>query len=58
MHVGDAETTMMPVQVDTGTAEHMGLMTREPEETVQEMMGANGNSLSDLAISENGGWGR
>ena len=41
-------------QEDRGTAERMGLATREPEKTIEAMMVAIRDSLSDLASSDDG----
>ena len=41
-------------QEDSGTAENVGLTTREPKRLFEEMMVATGDSLSDLASSDDG----
>jgi len=52
--VEDAEIGIKQVHEHTWTAENVGLTTREPEETFQERMIANGDSLSNHASSDNG----
>ena len=50
--VEDAETAMKLRQEDMSNVEKAGLTTREPEKTLEEMLNANGDSLSDLASSD------
>jgi len=57
--VEDAEAAVQQAQEDTRKAENVGLTNGEPEKTFpektfQEMMVAIGDSLSDLASSDNG----
>jgi len=52
--VADAEAATRQQQENTGTAENAELTTREPEKMIEEMMVAIGDSLSDLASSDNG----
>jgi len=52
--VEDAEAAVKQEQDDMTHAEITGLTPRKPEKTVQEMMAAIGDSLSDLASSDNG----
>jgi len=52
--VDDAEAAIRQEQEDTETAENAELTTREPGETVPEMMVAIGNSLSNTASSDDG----
>ena len=52
--VDDAETATRQEQEDRGTAENVGLTTREPEKTFEEMMVAIWDSLSNLASSGDG----
>jgi hypothetical protein len=52
--VEDAEAPVQQEQDDMTHAEIPGLMPREPETTVEEMMAAIGDSLSDLASSDDG----
>jgi len=54
MQVQDAEAAIRQEQDDTEAAENAGLTTREPEKTFYEMMVAIGDSLSDIASSDNG----
>jgi len=50
----DAEAAVQQEQEETRKAENTGLMLREAENTFQEMMVAIGESLSDLAGSDDG----
>jgi len=52
--VEDAEAAVQQEQDDMTHAEITGLTPREPEKTFEEMMAAIGDSLSDLASSDNG----
>jgi len=52
--VEDAEAAVQKEQEDMKHAEITGLTTREPEQTCEEMMVAIGDSLSDLACSDDG----
>ena len=52
--VEDAEAAVQQEQEDMNHAEIAGLTTREPEKTFQEMLVAIGDSLSDLARSDDG----
>jgi len=52
--VEDAEAAVQEEQDDMTHAEIAGLTPREPEKTFEEMMAAVGDSLSDLASSEDG----
>jgi hypothetical protein len=52
--VEDAETAVQREQDDMSQAENVGLTNREPEKTYQDMMVAIGNSLSNLASSDDG----
>ena len=52
--VEDAEAAVQQEQEDMKHAEIAGLTTREPEKTFQEMLVAMGDSLSDLASSDDG----
>jgi len=49
--VEDAETAIKQKQ-DMSNVEKAGLTTREPEKTFEELLNAIGDSLSDLASSE------
>jgi len=51
MQVEDAETAIKQKHEDMSNVEKVGLTTREPEKTFEEMLNAIGNSLSDLASS-------
>ena len=51
--VQDAETAVMQELKDMTTAESAGGTTRKPETTFEEMLNAIGDSLSDLATSDN-----
>ena len=51
--VEDAETAIKQKQEDMSNVENAGLTTREPEKTLGEMLNAIGDSLSDLASSDN-----
>jgi len=51
--VEDAETAIEPKQEDMSNVEMAGLTTREPEKPFEEMLNAIGDSLSDLASSDN-----
>jgi len=52
--VEDAETAIQQQQDDMRNAEKAGLTTTKPETTFVEMSNAIGDSLSDLAYSDNG----
>jgi len=52
--VEDAEAAVEQEQDDMTQAEIAGLTSREPEKTFEEMLVAIGDSLSDLASSNNG----
>jgi len=52
--VEDAEVAVQQEQDDMTHAEIAGLTPREPEKTFEEMMAAIGDSLSDLASSDDG----
>jgi hypothetical protein len=52
--VEDAEEAVQQEQDDMTHAEIAGLTSREPEMTFQEMLAAIGDSLSDLASSNDG----
>jgi len=52
--VEDAEAAVQQQQDHMAHAEIAGVMFREPEKTFEEMMAAIGDSLSDLASSNNG----
>ena len=52
--VQDAEAVVQQEQEDMKHAEIVGLMNREPEKSFDEMMVAIGDSLSDLASSNDG----
>jgi len=52
--VEDAEAAVQQEQEDMTHAEIAGLTPREPEKTFEEMMAAIGDSLSDLASSDDG----
>ena len=52
--VEDAETAIKQEQDDMRYAENMGLTTTKPETTFEEMLNAIGDSLSDLACSDDG----
>ena len=52
-HVEDAETAIKQEQQDIGSAECGGLTAREPRKLCEEMLDATGDSLSDLASSDN-----
>jgi hypothetical protein len=52
--VEDAEAAVQHEQDDMTQAEIAGLTSREPEETFEEMLVAIGDSLSDLASSDDG----
>jgi len=52
--VEDAEAAVQQEQANMAHAEIAGLTSREPEKTFEEMMAASGESLSDLASSDNG----
>ena len=51
--VEDAETANKQEQEDMRSAESVGLTSREPGQTVDERLDAIGDSLSDLACSDN-----
>jgi len=50
--VEDAETAIKHRQEDMSNVEKAGLTTREPEKTFEEMLNAIGDSLSNLASSD------
>jgi len=50
-HVQDAETVVMNEQESMRNTEKVGSTTRKPENTFQEMLNAIGQSLSNLARS-------
>jgi hypothetical protein len=50
----DAEEAVQQEQDDMTHAEHAGLTSREPEKMFEEMLVAIGDSLSDLASSNDG----
>jgi hypothetical protein len=52
--VEDAETTIRQEQEDTDTAENSGLTTKEPEKGFNKRMVTIGDSLSDIASSNDG----
>jgi len=52
--VQDAETAIIQEQHDITNDEKVGLTTTKPERTFQEMLNAIGDSLSDLASSDDG----
>jgi len=52
--VEDAEATVQQVQDDMTHAEIEGLSSREPEKTFEDMLVPIGDSLSDLASSDDG----
>ena len=52
--VEDTEAAVQQEQDDMTHAEIAGLTTREPEKTFEEMLVAIGDSLSDLASSDDG----
>jgi hypothetical protein len=52
--VEDGEEAVQQAQEDMNHAETAGLTSRVPKETFQEMLVAIGDSLSDLASSDNG----
>jgi len=52
--VDDTEAVIRQQQQDSGTVENVGVTTREPEQTFEEMMVASEDSLSDLASSDYG----
>jgi len=52
--VEDAEAAVQQVQEDSRKPENVGLTKREPEKNFEEMMFAIGESLSDLACSDDG----
>jgi len=51
--VEDAETAIKQKQDDMSNVEKVGLTTTEPEKTFEEILNAIGDSLSDLACSDN-----
>jgi len=53
--VEDAEAVIRPEQEDTEAAENAGLTTTEPKKTFHEIIVAIGDSLSDVATSDDGG---
>jgi hypothetical protein len=52
--VEDAEAAVPQEQDDVTHSEIMGLSSREPEKTFEEMLVSIGDSLSDLESSDNG----
>ena len=52
--VEDPETAIKQAQEQMRNAENVGLTTPKPETTFEEMLNAIGESLSDLASSDNG----
>jgi len=52
--VEHAETAIEQKQDDMRNAEKVGLTTTKPETTSEEMVKAIGDSLSDLAIADDG----
>jgi len=52
--VEDTEAVIRQQQEDTEAAENAGLKTRDAENTYHEVMGAIGDSLSDMACSDYG----
>ena len=52
--VEDAEAVVLQEQDDMTHAEIVGLTFREPEKSFEEMLVAIGDSLSDLASSDDG----
>jgi len=54
MRVEDAEIAIKPKQDDLRNAEKAGLTTTKPETTFEEMLNTIGDSLSDLASSDDG----
>jgi len=50
--VEDAETAIKQKQEDMSNVEKAGLTTREPKKTFEEMLNAIGDSLSDVASSD------
>jgi len=52
--VEDAEAAIRQVEEDTEVAENAGVTAREPEITFHKIMVAIGDSLSDIASSEDG----
>jgi len=52
--VEDAETAIEQEQDDMRNAEKAGLTTTKPETTFEAMLNAKGDSLSDLACSNDG----
>jgi len=51
--VEDTETAIKQKQENMSNVEKAGLTTREPEKTFEKMLNAIGDSLSNLASSEN-----
>jgi len=51
--VQDAETAIMQEQEAMSTAENVGVTTRMPDQTFEDMLNALGDSVSDLACSDN-----
>jgi len=52
--VEDTEATVQQEQEDMNHAESVGLMNREPQKTVEQMLVAIRESLSDLASPDDG----
>ena len=52
-HVGDAETSSKEEQEDMRIPEKAGSTTRKPKKTVEEMLNAIRDNLSNLASSDN-----
>ena len=52
--IEDTETAINQEQEDMRNPEKAGLTTRKPETTFEEMLNAIGDSLRELAISDNG----
>jgi len=52
--VEDAETAIKQAQEEMRNAENVGLTTTKPETTFDGMLNAIGDSLSDLASSDDG----
>jgi len=51
--VEDTETAIKQKQEDMSNVEKAGLSTREPKKTFEKMLNAIGDSLSNLASSDN-----
>ena len=54
MGVEDADPAIRQKQEDSEAAENTGLMIREPEKTCYQMLIAIGDSLSNIASSDDG----